>query len=130
MEYLLDTHTLLWALYEPDKLPNNIKELIESKDNSIFYSSASLFEIELKHRKYPDKFPFEVKEIADACLDSDIENLPIFNKHIFQLNKLENIEHRDPFDLILISQAIRSSLVLLTHDYVFKNFDEKIVKLF
>lgn len=128
MQILLDTHYLLWYLFNDSRITNEVKELISDPENNIYYSTASLWEIEIKHKKHPDIVPYTSKQIADACLDIDIENLPIFNKHIYQINnankKNDSIEHNDPFDLMLLAQAKRSGLKLLTHDHMFKNYNE------
>ena len=128
MQILLDTHYLLWYLFDDSRISEEVDELLSNPENNIYYSTASLWEIEIKHMKHPNIVPYTSKQIADACLDTDIENLPIFNKHIFQFNnckkKNKTPEHNDPFDLVLLAQAKRSGLKLLTHDHAFKYYDE------
>lgn len=128
MEILLDTHYLLWYLFDDDRMDKKISEIISDPDNTIFYSTASLWEIDIKHRKHPNIVPYTAKRIADECLEINIENLPIFNKHIYQLSNLNKKEkspsHNDPFDLILLSQAKRHGMKLLTHDHLFDYYDE------
>lgn len=131
MQVLLDTHYLLWFLFNDPRLNKKATEIISDPDNSIYYSTASLWEIDIKHRKHPNIFPYSAKDIADACLDSDIENLAIFNKHIFQLNdlktKTDDLNYYDPFDLMLLSQAKRSNMKLLTCDNKYKYYDEECI---
>lgn len=128
MQILLDTHYLLWYLFGDERIDSNIVEVISNPDNMIFYSTASLWEIEIKHRKHPDIFPFTSKDIADECLNVGIENLPIFNKHVYQLAKLNrkdnSPQHNDPFDTMLLAQAKRADLKLLTHDHIFEYYNE------
>lgn len=128
MQYLLDTHLLIWLIYDSSKLSKKAKDIILDEDNEIFYSTASLWEIEIKHKKNPKKLPFTAKEVADACLDSNIENLPIFNKYIYQLDNINkkkgSPDHNDPFDLVLLAQAKRAYKTLLTHDDKFKYYNE------
>ena len=133
MQILLDTHYLLWFLFGDRRITKDIENIISDPENDIFYSTASLWEIDIKHKKHPDLFPYTSKEIADECLNVNIENLPIFNKHIYQLNSLKKInnapEHNDPFDLMLLAQAKRSRLLLLTCDHAFKYYDEECILL-
>ena len=102
--------------------------MIENEEDEIYYSTASLLEIGIKHRKNPKEFPFTSKDIADACLDAGFENLPIFNKHAYQLDDLNKEEkvprHKDSFDLLMLAQAKRSRLKFLTHDHLLKYYDE------
>ena len=128
MQILIDTHILLWALFNDERLSEDARGLIEDEENEIYYSTASLLEIGIKHRKNSIEFPFTSKDISDACLDAGFENLPIFNKHAFQLddlNKKDNSpRHKDPFDLLMLAQAKRSRLKFMTHDHLFKYCDE------
>lgn len=127
MEILLDTHYLIWYLTDDSRITEEVKELISNPENNIYYSTVSLWEIEIKHKKHPDIVPFTSKIIADACLDCDIENLPIFNKHVYQLNKIKKKDntppHNDPFDLMLLAQSKRAGFVFLTHDHLLANYD-------
>ena len=128
MQILLDTHYLLWYLLGDNRISDEVIKIINNPENKIYYSTVSLWEIEIKHRKHPDIIPFTSKQIADACLEIDIENLPIFNKHIFQLynfkKKKRSPEHNDPFDLLLLAQAKRSELKLLTHNRMFDYYKD------
>lgn len=133
MQYIIDTHILIWFLLDDKKLPKEAKEIIQDEENEIYYSTASLWEIDIKHSKHPKATPFSSKEIADACLDANIENLPIFNKHIFQLNsiktKKDSSKHEDLFDRIILAQAKRSGMMILTHGHMFKYYDENCIKI-
>lgn len=128
MQVLIDTHILLWTLFDDERLPKKAKEVIEDPDNEIFYSTASVLEIGIKHRKNPKAIPYSSKDISDACLDAGIQNIAIFNKHAFQLDDLKKKKnvpsHKDPFDLLMLAQSKRSRLMFLTHDHAFKYYDE------
>ena len=67
MKLLLDTHTLLWALGSPEKLPEYIIEMICNENNDVYLSAASLWEISIKHKKAPTKMPFTATQIRDYC---------------------------------------------------------------
>lgn len=131
MQYLLDTHILIWLLFDSKQLPSKVREVVLNPEDKIYYSTASLWEIDIKHNKHPKDFQFTAKEVADLCLDANIENLPIFNKHIYQLSELKKgnktPKHKDPFDLILLAQAKRSDMKLLSHDHLFEYYNENCI---
>lgn len=125
MNTLLDTQVLLWFLYSDERFIDELSEYVLNTDNEIYYSTVSIWEIAIKHKLHPDYFPFSAKEISDACLEVDFINLPLFDKHIFQLEKINgHPKHKDPFDHMLLAQVKRSKLKLLTVDKKFKYYDE------
>lgn len=117
MKLLLDTHTLIWSLFNNEKL-SSVCALIENKDNDIFVSAASLWEIEIKNRTNPKSMPYSAEEIFSILSSyTDYVVLPITPQHIFGLKQfIEQGIHRDPFDHLLLSTALSEDLVLLTHD--------------
>ncbi len=116
MKLLLDTCTFLWATSAPDRLPRRVAELILAKDHEVFVSAASAWEIAIKTatgrldlRDAPDRFVREQREAAGfAALPIDEESA----LHVWRLPAL----HRDPFDRLLVSQAIVHGLTILTPD--------------
>jgi len=133
MQILVDTHILLWLLFDDERLSKKAKDMIMDPENDIHFSTASIMEIDIKHQKNPKLIPYNAKDISDACIEADLINLPIFNKHIFQMSDLNKKEkapkHNDPFDLILLSQAKRSYMKFLTHDHMFEYYDEDCIIL-
>ena len=132
MNILLDTHVIIWALTDDPRLPGNARELISSPDSIILYSAASLWEIALKNQKSPDKCPYREKEIADYCRRSGYEPLGILPEHIFAVRDLavrgdRYLGNHDPFDRILIAQAKTEDCLLLTHDTMMGNYDERCI---
>ena len=126
MKFLLDTHILLWALSEDDKLPEKAKRIIEDNSNEIYYSVLSLWEIEIKHMKHPDKMFLNAKKLDAFCKEADYNSLSLNSECIFKLNELKRSPdapiHLDPFDRMLISQAISNNIILLTHDERIKEY--------
>lgn len=112
--YLLDTHTLLWALFSENALSENAKKFILD-DNDIYVSIASLQEIAIKQSigKLETKESIEI--IARICRDEDFYLLPILPSHLDYLKTLPQI-HGDPFDRLLISQAAIEGLTIITKD--------------
>lgn len=127
MKILLDTHILLWALSNDIKLPEMAKKLIEHVENEIYYSIASLWEIEIKHLAHPDAMPVSSKEISGYCLQAGYEKLTINEKHIFAMSDLKRKEgvppHKDPFDRMLIGQALVENMMFVTHDTLIPGYN-------
>ncbi|HJM68338.1 MAG TPA: type II toxin-antitoxin system VapC family toxin [Candidatus Babeliales bacterium] len=110
--YLLDTHILLWWLSSDEKLPAKTKELIEDPSNHIIVSAVSIWEIVIKKSLKKLKAPDNIKDILE---ENHIETLPITADHALFLQSLPYI-HQDPFDRLLISQALVEDLVFVTVD--------------
>jgi len=120
MRILLDTHILLWALSNDEKLPEKAKELIKNEENEIYYSVISLWEVEIKHLAHPDIMPVSAEEIADYCEQSGYKRVIIKEIHVFAMKELKREKnaqpHKDPFDRMLICQADVENMVFITHD--------------
>ena len=117
MKILLDTHSLLWSLLD-DQMIAGVKDLINNQNNEIFVSTASLWEIEIKHSIRPESMPFSSSEIVDVLKNrTDISILPIKQSHVALLNSfITQGFHKDPFDHMLLSVAASEDFYLLTHD--------------
>ena len=117
MNCLLNTHTILWYLFADPRLSKNAKDVIES--NICFYSYASFWEISIKQSRKKLEFTHTVYEIDEICRAAGFRKLPVtlddFNR-VRNLPFQENIKHNDPFDRILISQAIENNLTIVTTD--------------
>lgn len=123
MKYLLDTHIILWALIDDKNIDKNTKEIILNKDNEIYYSTVSAWEVEIKHQK--DKsFKLTGEQFSFLCDQNFLLNLSINNKHVNYLNEIENTINKDPFDRMLLAQAKAENMILITHDKKFKNYDK------
>ena len=112
--YLLDTHTLLWALFNENSLSENARKVILD-DNDIFVSIVSLWEIAIKQSIGKLEISESIETIAQICKDEDFYILPIKPSHLDHLKKLPQI-HGDPFDRLIISQAAIEELVIVTKD--------------
>ena len=132
MKYILDTHLLVWALYDDAKLPKETYDIINDADNEIFYSAASVWEIEIKHTKAPDRMPLSSRELASWCDSAEMIPLPITKEHVYRIGDLSRRPdappHSDPFDRILIAQAKAEDMILLTHDGLLADYSEPCVK--
>lgn len=131
MEYLLDTHTFLWALQDNKNLPSDIKSLIENRENDVFVSYVSLWEIEIKHLKNPKLMPICVKDILNIVTESGIRLLPINYTHFLELRKVEEEHiHSDPFDHMIIATAESENMTIITHDNLIGKYQNVEVVLY
>jgi PIN domain nuclease of toxin-antitoxin system len=114
MSYLLDTHTLIWFLENDPRLPSTTRTQIETTP-TIFISIVSLWEIAIKANigKLTLSFPFDT--IEPNLINAGINQLPITFKDLEIYLSLP-LHHRDPFDRLLIAQAINGSLILISKD--------------
>ena len=117
MKLLLDTHVLLWAAGEPNRLSHEIRELLGDPENELLFSAASMWEIAIKSRLGREDFQVNARLLRRGLLDNDYEELPIRSEHTLAIDALPTI-HRDPFDRILIAQATIEGIELLTADQV------------
>ena len=126
MDFLFDTHLLLWALEGSEKLPKKAFEVLMNPKNQIFYSVASMWEVSIKNEK--KKLKISGTEFMHYCEQAGYKKLPIDEKHILALETLEKKEnfpeHNDPFDRILLSQAKSETIQLLTCDKSFLFYNE------
>ena len=115
MKLLLDTHLVLWAAGEPDKLSKAARRLLEAKDNTLVFSAASLWEIAIKHGLGRDDFRADARLLRRGLLDNGYEELAVTGAHAVALDTLPSL-HKDPFDRILLAQAQVEGITLLTAD--------------
>ena len=122
MDLLLDSHSFIWWREEPGKLSKNAYAEISNSANNIFLSVASIWEIQIKIIN--KKFAFSEK-LVDVIIDEQINNgfqlLPVNLPHALYLENLP-FHHKDPFDRLLISQAIVENMTLVSADAQFSNY--------
>jgi PIN domain nuclease of toxin-antitoxin system len=117
MRLLLDTHLLLWAVASSRRLTKEARELIEDPENDLFYSAASLWEIAIKSGLRRGDFVVDVAALHAALSEMALAELPVRATHALAVTRLPEV-HRDPFDRLLIAQAVTEPLVLLTNDEI------------
>ena len=121
MKHLIDTHIFLWFVENSVKLRQNVKSIIEDKNSEIFISIASIWEISIKTSSSKLQIKGTFDSIKDDLTDNSIEILPIDFAHTVENNKLP-FHHRDPFDRIIIAQAIVENLDFISADAVFDDY--------
>lgn len=117
MKLLLDTHILLWAIYEPDRLSPHARALITDIDNELFFSVVSIWEIGIKRSVRRDDFEADPRVLRRTLLDDGYEEVPVVGEHALAIDSLPPI-HGDPFDRLLIAQAMVEGITLLTADRI------------
>ena len=115
MKLLLDTHLLLWAAGEPNRLSAKARSLIDSADNELLFSAASLWEVLIKRGLGREDFQVDTRLLRRGLLDNGYGELPIVSDHVVAIESLPPI-HKDPFDRVLVAQATIEGITLLTTD--------------
>jgi len=121
VKYLLDTHTLLWAVQKDVKLSKAVKKVIDDINARKFVSAVSAYEIMNKHRL--DKlleYEYVAENYFDVLRRFGADELPISTQHAHYAGKFE-WSHRDPFDRVLAAQAFTENLTLITNDPAFES---------
>jgi len=115
VKLLLDTHLLLWAAGQPDRLPAGVRKLINDPQHVLFFSAVSLWEISIKHGLGREDFHVDPYLFRRGLIDNGYNELPITSEHAVAINSLPPI-HKDPFDRMLIAQVQIEGIELLTSD--------------
>ncbi len=115
MKLLLDTHLLLWAAGQPDRLPSATRELLEEAQNELVFSVVSLWEIVIKRGLGRKDFQADPRLLRRGLLENGYHELEIKGAHAVAVDGLPPI-HKDPFDRILVAQSMVEGILLLTAD--------------
>lgn len=121
MRYLIDTHTLLWFIEGSPQLSQFSKSIIENEDNEIYVSIISLWEISIKTSLNKLSINGDYEGIILDIEKNIIDILPMTFAHTIQQNKLPHI-HKDPFDRMILSQAISENINIISRDEIFDEY--------
>ena len=128
MNLLLDTHVALWAITDSPKLSKAARELIASPKTVVWVSAASVWEIAIKHALGRGDMPVTCQDASRYFQESGYRFLPIESEHAIAVEGLP-AHHQDPFDRILIAQAISEDITLLTTDSMVARYPGPIRKV-
>ncbi len=128
MRLLLDTHVLLWSLADPRRLPESARDAIETGDNEILFSAASIWEVAIKSQLLRAEFGVDAATIIDAARETRFTELPISAQHAAAIATLPP-HHKDPFDRLLIGQALTEPARLVTADKALAAYSNDLVWL-
>jgi PIN domain nuclease of toxin-antitoxin system len=125
MRLLLDTHIFCWWFYEPERLSRETIIMMQSAEKT-FVSSVSIWEVAIKVRL--GKINADPQELFDQIEVNNFHELPVFSKHALLVAKLP-LHHADPFDRLLIAQAMSEPLQLLTADPQLRQYSELVIQV-
>lgn len=131
MGHLLDTHAFLWALTDQSRLPPHVTRIIKDSSETVYLSAISLWEIAIKLRS--GRLDIEGRsatDVLDEAVNLDIRLIPLVPDEAATHGNLSEDTHFDPFDRMLIWQAIQRDLILVSHDRKFAKFEADGLKLF
>lgn len=128
MNLLLDTHIALWAITDSPKLPPKARDLIQSPKTTVWVSAASVWEIAIKHSLGRGDMPVSSQDALHYFQESGYRFLPIEAEHAIAVEELP-AHHQDPFDRILVAQALVEPMRLLTHDVLVARYSDTIIKI-
>lgn len=128
MNLLLDTHVALWAITDNPKLPKKAREMIESPKSSVSISAATIWEIAIKHGLGRGDMPVSSQDALRYFNESGYHFLPIEPEHAAAVAELA-AHHADPFDRILVAQALTEPMRLITHDPMVARYSDTIIEI-
>jgi PIN domain nuclease of toxin-antitoxin system len=115
MKLLLDTQLLLWAAGLPEQLPRAARALLADENNDLLFSAVSIWEVAIKRGLEREDFRVEPRLLRRGLIDNGYSELAITSEHAVAIDILPPI-HKDPFDRILVAQALIEGITLLTVD--------------
>jgi len=128
LKLLLDTHLLLWAAGQPERLSPAARTLLEDPLNELLFSAASLWEVAIKRSLGRPDFQVDPRLLRRGLLDNGYGELPVMSEHAVAVEGLPLI-HKDPFDRILIAQSIVEGIALVTTDPLVARYNGTVRKV-
>lgn len=125
MKLLLDTHLLLWAAGNPERLSPSARTLLNAPENNLFFSAASLWEIVIKLGLGRPDFQVDPQRLRKMLVVHGYTELPVNADHALKVQSLPLL-HRDPIDRLLLAQARAEGMVLLTADAAIAQYQESV----
>lgn len=128
MNLLLDTHVALWAITDSPRLPQTAREFITSPRATVWVSAVNLWEIAIKHALQRGDMPVSATDALRWFRESGFRVLPVEPEHTVAVETLP-LHHYDPFDRLLVAQALVEPMRLLTHDESVARYSDTIIKV-
>ncbi len=125
MRVLLDTHVLLWALIDADRLPAELRAALADRSHHVMFSAVNIWEVAIKKALREADFDFSPSDVAEAARAAGFAELPVSAEHAARVFALEPL-HSDPFDRLLIAQALCEPARLLTADRAVSRYNAPI----
>lgn len=124
MRLLLDSHVIVWWLDDPSRLTGSVRAAIQNPANGVSFSAASIWELSLKSAKNQLRLP---PNLLSVLKDDGFDELPVTSAHAMLASSLPAL-HGDPFDRLLIAQALAEGLVLATRDRAIVRYDVPVME--
>jgi PIN domain nuclease of toxin-antitoxin system len=121
MRYLLDTHFVIWVPLDDFRISSQARTLLNDPENQFVFSVSSIWEIAIKRSLRRGDFHFDPRELRRRMIENGYEELTIQSRHVVAVDSLPPI-HKDPFDRVLIAQAMVEGITLLTADSVMAQY--------
>ena len=128
MKILLDTHILLWAVANSSSLSDRARELLEDDTNELYYSAVSLTEISLKHLVHPEVIGMTSEASKSRFDEAGYREFPYDSRVVKALDVMPLL-HRDPFDRMLLAQALANGLKIMSHDKQFPAYGDFVISV-
>lgn len=133
MKILADTHIIIWVLQDSNRLPFRARDLLSDRENEVYFSAVSVWEIAMKHAAHPNELPYTGGTYYKLCLQSGFRLMEASISHILAYESLHRDEktpsHKDPFDKLLIAQAKTENMIFVTHDSLLLGYQEPCIML-
>lgn len=126
MKLLIDTHLLLWAAGMPDKLSDSASSLLLDEANSLFFSSASIWEIVIKRSLGREDFKVDPFRLRRLLVANGYAEVSVLSDHALAIDQLPLL-HKDPFDRILLAQARTEGMQLVTVDAQLAKYGDGVI---
>ena len=128
MNLLLDTHVALWAITDSPKLPQKARDLIQAATTTVWVSVASVWEIAIKRALGKGDMPVSSQDATAYFKQAGYRFLAIDAEHAMAVEGLPT-HHHDPFDRILVAQALVEPMRLMTHDGLVALYSDTVIKI-
>jgi PIN domain nuclease of toxin-antitoxin system len=115
LRFLLDTHFVVWVPVNDDRISRQARTILNDPANQFVFSVSSIWEIAIKRGLQRRDFLFDPREIRRQLIENGYEELTLQSRHVVAVDSMASI-HKDPFDRILIAQAMVEGITLLTAD--------------
>ena len=125
MNLLLDTHIVLWSSAAKDRLPKGAASILADGEHTLWVSAVTFWEVAIKRSLNKPDFRIDVAPLRAGLLRNGYFELPIDGTHALELSKLP-MYHTDPFDRLLLAQAIAEGMILLTSDRALADYGEHV----
>lgn len=126
MNLLLDTHVALWAITDDPKLSSKAREMLWAPRNQVWISAVNVWEISIKHSLGREAMPISGQEALHYFRKAGYQFLAVEPEHAANVETLTN-HHQDPFDRLLVAQALAAPMRLLTHDVTVSRYSDTII---